>query len=88
MGIKIKNNEIYLISFQIDNIDNLTTIEVYINDELIKVTEEIKSNINLNLKMKLVPGDKIKIMSINTLSQDKDGKTVSISPLITYVAIK
>jgi transglutaminase/protease-like cytokinesis protein 3 len=88
MGNKIKNNEIYSISFQIAEIDNLTSIEVYVNEELIKVIEEIKSYINLNLKMKLVLGDKIKIMSIKTLSMDKDGKTESMSPLITYVAIK
>jgi transglutaminase/protease-like cytokinesis protein 3 len=86
-NVKIKSDSHYLITFQITNIDKLTAIEIYINEKLVQNIDEINSKINLNLNHKLVPGDKIKIKSINTISKDKFGALLSTAPLITYVVI-
>lgn len=86
LNMKINANTQYLITFQIANIDKLTSIEVYINDTFIQTTEEIKSNMIMNLNLKLVPGDKIKFMSIITVKKDEYGATETIAPLYTYIA--
>ncbi len=85
LNMKINANAHYLISFQIANIDKLTSIEVYINDSLFQTIEEIKSKMTIDLNLKLVRGDKIKFMSIKTIKKDENGETGSIAPLFNYV---
>lgn len=84
--LKIKSDAKYLISFKVTNIDKLISIEIYLNDILVKTNEDIKLNSNLNLNLMLVPGDIIKIMAISRVSQDDHGVIESIAPLITYIA--
>jgi len=86
LNMKINASAYYLITFQITNIDKLTSIEVYINDKLVQVTEEINLNMIMNLNLKLVPGDKIKFMSISTNTKDEYGAKGTIAPLLTYIA--
>jgi transglutaminase/protease-like cytokinesis protein 3 len=86
LNMKINANAHYLISFQIANIDKLTSIKVYINDSLIQTIEEIKSDMTMNLNLKLVRGDKIKLMSIYTIKKDEYGEKGYIAPLLTYIA--
>ncbi len=87
LNIKINEKAQYLVTFQISNIDKLTSIEVYVNDKFIQSIKEIKSNMIMNLKLKLVPGDKIEFMSVVTVTKNENGLIETIAPLFTYVAI-
>lgn len=84
--IKIKADAQYSITFQIANIDKLTSIEIYKNNKLVQTSTEINYNMNLKLNTKLLPDDKINVMAVKNISKDNFTIEESIAPLVTYIA--
>jgi transglutaminase/protease-like cytokinesis protein 3 len=78
---KVRIDNIYPISFTVNNIADLKSFEVYLNDDLQGIISINNSKVNYKLTKVLKLGD---ILEIKAITEDAKKNTEYVSPCITY----